>query len=345
MKRIAVFVPNWVGDVVMATPAFRALRESFPHAEIRCFGRQYVADVLAGNPWFDKFHMMPKKIRTVLSVLTQRHDRFDVGILFPNSLRSAILGKLIGCTRLVGYDRGDRGWLLDRRLYPKRSSHSRIRPVPIVYSYARLVESVGARINSWALELFTTIEEELLADRAWEHWDLDAQDRVVLFHPGGAFGNAKHWPIAHFASLARQLIDQFAVRILVLCGPNEIEIARQIVLETRRWGIHSLGEIGPSLGLTKACVRRSQLLVTTDSGPRHIAAAFGVPCIALFGPTFIDWTKTFARSEVCLQFKVPCGPCQKPVCWTDHQCMRELRPDVVFEKAARFLRKEVVHAA
>jgi heptosyltransferase-2 len=85
-----------------------------------------------------------------------------------------------------------------------------------------------------------------------------------------------------------------------------------------------------SLGLTKACVRRCSLLVTTDSGPRHFAAAFDRPVISLFGPTHIPWTSTHYLGEVCLQKAVPCGPCQKRVCPLDHRCMNELLPAEVF---------------
>jgi len=87
------------------------------------------------------------------------------------------------------------------------------------------------------------------------------------------------------------------------------------------------------LGLTKACLHRANLLVTTDSGPRHIATALGKAVVALFGPTHIAWTNTFASSETHLQKPVPCGPCQKRVCPLDHRCMRELTPQEVYSVA------------
>jgi heptosyltransferase-2 len=82
--------------------------------------------------------------------------------------------------------------------------------------------------------------------------------------------------------------------------------------------------------LTKACVRRCDLLVTTDSGPRHFAAAFNRPVVSLFGPTHIGWTETYYPAAVHLQKRVPCGPCQRRVCPLDHRCMNELLPGEVF---------------
>jgi heptosyltransferase-2 len=114
-----------------------------------------------------------------------------------------------------------------------------------------------------------------------------------------------------------------------VCGPAERDIARQIAAESKAVAVHSLSDNALSLGLTKALVRRLDLLVTTDSGPRHFAAAFGVPVVSLFGPTFIDWTETYFEKAINLQERVPCGPCQQRTCHLDHRCMRDLTPEKV----------------
>src|SRR5207237_10672971 len=115
------------------------------------------------------------------------------------------------------------------------------------------------------------------------------------------------------------------------CGPGEQELARKIALSAERRQIHALADHPLSLGLTKACVRRSRLLVTTDSGPRHFAAAFNRPVVTLFGPTHIAWTETYYPRAVHLQKKVDCGPCQRRVCPLDHRCMKLLMPGEVFD--------------
>ena len=127
--------------------------------------------------------------------------------------------------------------------------------------------------------------------------------------------------------------------MLVICGPSEREAAKRIVgLRGPRASFQS-GRIKPlSLGLSKACVKRSAVMVTTDSGPRHFAAAFGVPVVSLFGPTHIAWTRTYHPQAIHLQQPVSCGPCQKPVCPEGHhRCMRELDPETVFRATLRFL--------
>lgn len=345
MKSIALFLPNWIGDVVMATPTLRAIRAAWPTARIVAWGRSYIADVLAGCPWFDEFIALPQKTASLLRLAFEGRNQFDVGVLFPNSIRSALVATLVGCRRLIGYDRGDRGWLLGRRLYYPRGPRGRFRPTPIILSYGRLAEQIRAPVRSWKLELFTTPLDEQAADDAWNRFGISRGEKVVLLNPGGAFGTTKHWPIPYFARLAQKFVDQHRTPVIVLCGPSECEMAERIRSESNRASVHSLAEVRPSIGLSKACVRRSALLVTTDSGPRHFAAAFDIPCVTLFGPTHIEWTRTFHRREVSLQCVVPCGPCQRPVCQTDHRCMTELRPEYVYAAAQNLLERDVAYAA
>src|SRR5205085_8596163 len=134
--------------------------------------------------------------------------------------------------------------------------------------------------------------------------------------------------------------------ILVLCGPAESGLARHIAARAGHRAVHALADLtapvhpdGPrlGLGLTKACVRRADLLVTTDSGPRHFAAAFDRPVVTLFGPTHIGWTETYHPRAVHLQKKVDCGPCQRRVCPLDHRCMKRLTPAEVFEAVETLL--------
>src|SRR5262249_5945856 len=146
----------------------------------------------------------------------------------------------------------------------------------------------------------------------------------VCLNPGAAFGAAKHWPAGHFATLAAELVKRRGCAVLVLCGPAERDQARQIAAMSGQPGVVALSDLaqrgGPplSLGLTKACVRRADLLVTTDSGPRHFAAAFDRPVVTLFGPTHIAWTETYHPRAVHLQRQLPCGPCQKRICPLEH---------------------------
>ncbi len=341
---VLVFCPNLVGDTVMATPAFHALREGFAGSRIVAVVRPKVAPTLDGGPWFDdRVGFDPRSGRpeeragAVLRRL--RAERADLAVLFPNSFRSALMAWRSGARRRVGYARGGRGFLLTDRLVVPRDDRGQIRPSPIVDYYREIPRALGCSVDGPRIELFTTPEDEAAADRAWARLGLPRSGPVVCLNTGGAFGPAKSWPAEHFADLARRLVDESGVSVLVVCGPGERDAARSIVEQAARPRVVSLADEPLGIGLTKACVRRSALLVTTDSGPRHFATAFDVPALTLFGPTHIAWTLTYHPKALHLHHPVPCGPCQRPTCpERHHRCLRDMSPDAVYSAAARMLR-------
>ncbi len=334
--RLVVVCPNLIGDTVMATPTLRALRAGFPDAHLAAVLKPQVAPTLDGAPWIDE--VIPYASNDVGTPRRLRAGRYDLAVLLPNSFRSALLVWRSGVPRRIGYARGGRGILLTDRLSPPRDGLGRFVPTPAVDYYLAIARRLGCPVESRRPELFTTPADERAADAAWGRLGLAGRHPVVCLNTGGAFGPAKSWPVEHFAALARRLVDERGASVLVVCGPAEREPARAIVAATARPGVVSLADEPLSIGLTKACVRRSALLVTTDSGPRHFAGAFGVPVVSLFGPTHIEWTRTYHPNALHLQVPVPCGPCQKPVCPEGHhRCMRELAPDDVFATATRLL--------
>jgi heptosyltransferase-2 len=350
MDRIALFLPNWIGDVVMATPAVRAVREAFPSAELAAVCKPYVADVLAGSPWFtrtilaDKCGPRPQRFFAVGRAL--REWKIDAALLFPNSFRAALLAYFAGAKRIVGFARYARTWMLTDKLHAKTDSRGRFLPSPIIDDYNRLAVALGTHDPGHRMELFTTPRDEAAASAVWEQFALHRYSRVVALNPGAAFGAAKHWGCDHFAQLARMLTAKLSCGVLVVCGPGERAMARQIAEESRSPHVFSLSDSPLSLGLTKAVVKRADLLVTTDSGPRHFAAAFNRPVVSVFGPTHIEWTQTYFAKEIYLQKKLPCGPCQERVCpLRHHRCMRELSPSEVFAAVERLLCLEVLRAA
>ncbi len=340
---IVVFCPNLIGDTVMATPTLRALRLGFPGARILGVLKPHVSPTLDGVPWLDDRILFDPRARDpghrMRAVLTRlRDERPEVAVLLPNSFRSALMAWRSGARRRVGYARGGRGFLLTERLEPARDGSGRFLPAPIVESYLAIARRLGCRVDSVRPELFTTAADDAAANRAWSSLGLDGNAPVVCLNTGGAFGPAKNWPVEHFASLACRLADEAGFAVLVVCGPSERDAAREIATRAAHPGVVSLADHPLSIGLTKACIRRSAGLITTDSGPRHFAAAFRVPVLTLFGPTHIAWTRTYHPQAHHLFHPVACGPCQRPICpLGHHRCMRELTPEAVYDAALRLL--------
>ena len=345
--KIALFLPNWVGDAVMATPAIRAIRDHDAEAELVAVGRRPMDEVLAGTTLVDRFvEYAPRGNdpwkRGWRFASRLRAERFDAALLFPNSWRSAGLAFLSGAKRRVGFHRDGRGILLTDRLAP----FSRSVPNPVINEYRRLSSLFGAPADQ-TMEI--AVESRFVAqlDAFWSRTAAGGRPKQwIALNPGGAFGAAKHWPTGHFAETARRLVAETGQAILVLCGPAEREIAREIVRQADDARVFSLAEESLSIGLSKAAVGGASLLITTDSGPRHFAAPLNVPAITLFGPTHIAWSETFAKNAIHLQHPVDCGPCQKRVCpLGHHRCMVELTPERVIEAANVLLKRTARRAA
>lgn len=340
--KIAVFLPNWIGDVVMATPALRALRMHYVDAEIVAIHRPYVAEVLAGLDlvnrsidWDPKDE--EKSTKGVGLARKLRAEKFDIALLLPNSVRSAWMAYLSGAKRRVGFKRDLRSWLLTDSLEPKPKSE----PHPVLDEYLRLTEHLGCRTRSKMMELATSPDDVTrLREFFFRERDGLPLNGFVCLNPGGAFGAAKHWPTEYFARLARQIAEGTGKTVLVLCGPAERLEAARIAKQAAHREVFSLANEEPSIGLTKAAVRYSRLLVTTDSGPRHFAPPFGIPVVTLFGPTHIEWSETNYAKAIHIQRDVDCGPCQERVCpLQHHKCMKELNVETVYAAALTLLRQ------
>lgn len=335
--KIAIVLPNWIGDAAMATPSLRAISKQFgTHAEIIGVMRPYVAEVLEGTSWLDEYVLYdPKSADRALSswslVRRLRSMKLDSIIMLTNSLRTGVIGWLSGARQRVGYVRNGRGFLLTDQIFPPRDRNG-FTPVSAVDYYLTLAEHLGCQNVSRELELAATSANEAAADRVWDELGLANGQETITLCPGSAFGPAKHWPTEYFAELATRIVDVRDCNVLVACGPAERENAHEIARLANRDRVVSLADEPLSIGLTKACLRRSQLAVATDSGPRHLAAGFGVPTVALFGSTDPRWSINYNPHEIYLNETVPCGPCAQRVCpLQHHRCMKDLRVERVFE--------------
>lgn len=342
--RLGVFLPNWIGDVVMATPALRALRKHVgQHGQLIGIMRPYVADVLAGTGWLDETIFYTKRAgdsefsrRRVRQNL--RAAQLDAVLLLTNSFRTAWMAWQSRASERIGYVGGFRRFLLSHRITPQTQKANGL-PLPTIDSYLQLATAIGCRPEPPRMELATLEADERAADDVWRQLALPAGERVVVLNSGGAFGAAKHWPAEHFAQLARRIVANGPYTVLVNCGPAEREIAVQIVAQANDHRVVSLAGIEQvPIGLTKACIRRSRMLVTTDSGPRYFGMAFEKPVVTLFGPTDPRSVETHYARETSLALGLDCQPCMARACpLAHHRCMRDLSVDRVYDAVVMHL--------
>ena len=373
--KIAVFLPNWLGDVAMATPALRAMRRHFG-GDARIVGilRPYLADVLAGTGWLDEQWLFDPRSkdrsrRAWAIGRRMRAERFDMAVLMTNSFRTAWLAWLGGAEQRIGYVRYGRGPLLTGKLYPRRTGRAadkgdgggcrgkvaqdrcrfadnllrpllsrQIAPMPMVETYLELARAIGCGAESPRLELATVEADERSADGVFERLGLRSDGRVIALNSSGAYGGSKLWPVEYFAELARRIVAELDRDVLVFCGPKERDIARRIVELSASGRVCSMADQPMDLGTAKACLHRCRLMVSTDSGPRHVAAAFGLPLVTMFGPMLPVWSENPTQRAVNLVLDLDCIGWHQRVCpLGHHRCMRDLTVDTVFAAMASLL--------
>jgi heptosyltransferase II len=349
--KVAVFLPNWLGDVVMSTPTLRAIRRHLgPDARMVGIIRPHLADTLAGTNWFDElWQFRPRGLGTGQRwdlIWRMRRERFDMAVLLTNSMHTALLAGLGGAKQRIGYVRDGRGPLLTGKLFFRRQGR-RIIPAPTVEIYLALAEAIGCPPEPPRLELALTDDEERVGDRIWRDLGLRTDGRVMALNCGGAFGSAKRWLPEHAGKLARRVAEELDHDVLVLCGPGEAPFARQIVGHAHQHPrVFSLADQPLGMATTKSCLQRSRLLISTDSGPRHVAAAFGRPVMTLLGPTAAAWISNPTVHDEFLHAELDCLGCAKRTCpLGHHRCMTELTPERVFEAAAVALQHEEMTCA
>lgn len=336
-----VRLPNWIGDIVMATPLLAALRAHWPNAHLAAAGPAHAAPILEGLPSLDALHVLPARAAAGVSGIFEvaarlRAERFDLGVLLTNSFSSALVLKLAGVPRRVGYGGGARGWLLSEALpVPRQRGRHRL-PIPMVQHYARLLDLLGAPRGSHRTQLATTARDEERAQAWLARHDLLDHGPLFGIHPGSSFGPSKLWYPERFAELADRLHARHGGRTVVFCGPPEHELARDIAARASS-PVFAAAEDPVSLDVLKALVRRLTLLVSTDTGPRHFAAPFDVPCVALMGSTDPRFTNTNLARSLVVRTPVHCSPCQLKVCPIDHRCMTRLTVDQVAAAAEQLL--------
>jgi heptosyltransferase-2 len=334
-ENILVLLPNWLGDVAMCTPALRALRRRFPGAYLTLAGRKAAIELLRGDNRFDRLETLPARNSLPAMIGAGRrlwpHAR-ELAVVFPHSFRAALQARLAGARRVVGYNRGGRRLLLTDAIAPYREN-GRIAPIYMAREYLDLVAPLGCVEDDLGLTLpVSPAERELLRT----HPPFNENRPVVAIAPGAAFGPSKRWPPERFAAVIDQLHAKTGAGFVIVAGPGEEDV-RDAILGTVNAPVHDAYYGHPSIARMKAVLAEADLVISNDTGPRHVAIAFDKPVICIMGSTSPRYTESpWERGEV-LRIDVDCGPCQKPHCVTDHRCMTGIAPEQVVAAALRWM--------
>ena len=333
VKRILIRSVNWIGDAVMTTPAIGIIRENFPLAEITILANPLVSPVFAHHPWVDRVMTFDENVahkgltgRLRLAAELRKHS-FDLAIILPNSLNAALVPWLAGIPLRLG-KKGDGRSLLLTHGFPRS-----LQPAAVHQSqnYLAMMEHFGISGGNKPQLLVTSDDEDnAIASRLAEN-GIKAGDFVLGINPGATYGSAKRWYPDRFASVACKLAAAWGAKVVITGGPSETAIAADIERDLAGNCLNMAGRT--SVRELMALVKRCNFFITNDSGPMHLAAAFGVPLVAIFGSTDHSTTYPLSDNAIVVRESVDCAPCMKRECPTDHICMKAVMPETVIDKA------------
>jgi len=339
---ILVWLPSPMGDAILSIPALRAIRRCFKTATISFLASPTVREVLSptdlADDWIERTSANPFTTARIL-----RRRRFTQAILLKNSFDSALAAFLAGIPTRIGYARDGRAALLTDKLYPPKLPCGRFKPISMIDYYLALAHWLGAEASDRTIQLQVKAKDKQALHRKLSSL-ADRTGPLVVLVPGGSFGPSKCWPARYFAQLADRLIAEHHATVVISVAPtsHEIQIARSIQAAAHHKLIDS-SRLGLTLGQLKALLADAELVVTNDTGPRHIAIALGRKLITLFGPNDPAWTQTDHPGEIQIVANLPCAPCARPICKQNKHknlCMHAIPVETVYEAAVELLQQK-----
>jgi lipopolysaccharide heptosyltransferase II len=338
-RKILVRTTNWIGDAVISLPALEALRARFPTSEIVLVSKPWVSEIYCHYPGMlrqiiydpDGKHRGLSGLRRLIADLRAEH--FDLAVLFQNAFQAAWMAWRARIPARIGYARDGRGPLLTESVQvPPRGAYGHEayyylqllfrsglieRPEPVKpLEDARL--ALGEAELSWAAKRLQTLR-------------LDGSRFLMGIHPGASFGPAKRWPPERFAAFADRMIGALRANVLIFGSAAEAPLAESIARAMK----HAPTLLAGKTTLTQmlALFAHCQFVMTNDSGPMHLAAAMGLPLVAVFGSTDERATGPLSLHARVVKHPVACSPCGLRNCPIDFRCMQNVTVEDVSNAA------------
>lgn len=340
VQKIVVRAANWVGDAVMMTPSLAALRKTFPHARITVLASPWVLPLIANHHAVDRTIIIDKgeglfrSIRELARIISRlRNEGFDLAVLFQNAFEAALLASMGGVRYRIGYNTDGRGFLLTHKVI--RDDH--ILEVHQVHYYLGLIEAMGWHVEGAEPGLFLNGGDIESSSQMLSSHGIEDHHFIVGLNPGATYGSAKRWPEERFATIGDRAAERWNAKVILFGSSSEKEIDLSVSRFMHHDPINLCGLT--TLGQAMALIKRCNFFLTNDSGLMHIAAAFHVPLVALFGPTNPVTTGPMSRNATIVRHSLECSPCLKETCPLDHRCMLSIEPDEVWEEMERLKRE------
>lgn len=310
--KIVIEIPTWLGDAVMTTPAIRNIINHFPKSEIILFGSYVSIEALKHFPEVNHIRVDDSKKSfnryIALYNIAKEFGKVDYFFTFRRSTSSKIFRLFINAKNRFQYKR-----------LTKDEIHQAIRYNDFVN------HSLKTSYETGKLELHTTKKE--------------FDKKVLGLNPGATYGSAKRWYPSEFAKVAKYFSDSFD--IIIFGGPNEVAMAGEVESLLQQDGVFNYTNYAGKTSIEElvSLVASLDIFITNDSGPMHVASAFGIPTVAIFGPTrFVETSAWMNPNYEIARVDIECAPCMKRVCpLGHHECMKRVDAQMVINLANKIV--------
>jgi len=338
-ENIIVRMPNWVGDMVMATPVLTDLRRKFPSAKITAMCKTPLCELLEENPEIDEIFCFTKTStfsrhsdkKGIIDKL--RQGKYDLGVLLTNSISSAWWFWQGGVENRLGYQSRGREFLLTTAVpFPEN-----VEKQHLVTSYKMLLAPLGIPVTDSVPRIFLSEKEVQQAKTLLRQHGIAESHQIVGINPGATYGSAKCWLPERFRDITRRLLEDKDVFVVYFGDQATASLVKEICqgLSPRVVNFAGLTSLRELASLVSLC----DVFLTNDSGPMHIAAALETSIVALFGSTSQVITGPY-KSGTVIQKPVECSPCYQRTCPIDFRCMKKIEADEVYNELIKVLRSK-----
>jgi len=336
--RILLARTDRIGDVVLSTPAIKAVYDTYPNSYIAFMVQSYAKNAVSGNPYLDKVIVLGKRrvhrgvIGAVKFIRKLKKEKFDIAIMLHPTVRVHLAIFLAGIPKRIGYDKKV-GFLLTTKV-PHTKQLGQKHESEYTLDVLKSLDIEGVTTG-----LFVPVDEQAMkkVEEFLSSKGIGKGDIVVGIHPGASCPS-KRWPVERFAALADRVISEFGVKVTVIVGPSDMALGEKAASLSKRGVVNLAGIL--SVKELAAFLKRCSLFVSNDSGPVHISVAVGTPVVSIFGRNERGLSpkrwRPLGKKDIAIHKEVGCKKCLAHNCKVGYKCLMSIKVDEVFDAVRQF---------
>lgn len=333
MKKILITRTDRMGDVVLSTPALKAVREHFPKSHIAVLVRPYTKECIEGNPYideiiiYDKYGKHKKPLDSFKFAMDLKKKRFDLAIALHPTNRVHLTLFLAGIPERIGYNK-KLGFLLTKRI-PHEKQHGQKHELDYTLD---VIKALGVDPVNKALHMPLKKETQEEMDKRLLEAGISKKDKIITIHPSSSCPSKK-WPAERFSRVADRLIEEYNIKVVLIAGAGNKNDSLIVKRCMKHKAVDFSGET--SIPELASLLKRSDLFISNDSGPVHVASAVGTPAIVIFGRKDKGlgpkrWGPT-GKSDIILHKDAGCIQCLAHNCAKEFLCLKMIKEDDVIK--------------